>query len=117
MAVVGCCGRSRAARARRVVAVDEEPAVRDGDGADHFFAERIGGEEFEFRGGAEDEGIAALIDGIEAVAGADDRRPVLAGGSRAFEAFLPDDGAGGEAAAFGESGIGQDIEVAVVDDG
>ena len=65
--------------------------------------------------GFEDEAVTALIGGVAFAIGTEDEGgPVLAAGAGAFEAFVVDDFAGFDVAAFGKAAVGEDVVVAFV---
>ena len=97
-----------------LVTTNEEPSVGDCDGGDDFLTDGVRGEQFKLRRGLENKGISALIHGIEFIATAHERRPVLRGWAGAFQSFLKHKAPRFEITTFGDSAICEDVVIALI---
>src|SRR5688572_5025800 len=98
------------------VGADEELAVGGGDGGHGGFTEGVGGEGLEFWGGAQDEGVAGLVNDVDAVASQNHGGPGFAFGAWNFEAFFENDFPGFQIVAFDDWRFVENINMAIVDD-
>ena len=103
-------------RPKGFVRSNKKLAVAGDDGGVAGFAERVGGDEFEFGTGFEHKAVSALGNGVAEAIGEHDAGPVDAAGPGAFEAFFPNRYSCFEIDAFCHAGVGVDVDLAVVND-